>query len=262
MKRESFQGILLGIVIMCAVFAFITIAWAAFSESLNISGSAQVLKQTWDIKFVQTEDTKLSLDAYLTGNAASGTLAEAPSSSDSDCFKISSTGLTAGGKIGTFRQGNDEITYTWYIQNFGTFPATISTSSNIIIPVSGTDSKESGGNIAVTCANASGETYSWTGSNDLASAQAWCDTHIQAMLYVDTYANAASPATVLKGDTNFSKDVAAATSTSNDNTDILVVKLVVKMVPQYSSGTTPTISPATIDVTIPQITLDANQKTS
>ena len=42
------------------------------------------------------------------------------------------------------------------------------------------------------------------------------------MLYVDTYANAASPATVLKGDTNFSKDVAAATSTSGDNTDILV----------------------------------------
>ena len=264
MRKESFQGILLGIVIMCAVFAFITIAWAGFSSNLTIGGSAQVLKQTWKVKFADAVDSDISSDTYLTGTAASGTLAELPSGSDTDRFKIASTGLTASGKVGSFKTSNDEITYTWYIQNFGTFPATISTSDSDVIALSGAGSVASAGNIKVTCANASGETYSWTGSGDLASAQAWCDNHIQAKLYIDTYANAASPDVVENGASNFSKDVAAATSTTSDNTDVLVVKLVVKIIPADDGGSPaqPIVSPATIDVTIPQITLDANQKTS
>jgi hypothetical protein len=258
MRKESFQGILLGIVIMCAVFAFITIAWAGFSSTLTINGSATVEKQSWKVKFVETVDTELSSDAYLTPTTGSGFLGSVPTSSDTSRFKISSTGLSAGGTIGTFKAGDDEVAYTWYIQNFGTFPATISTATNEIIPVSSSGSVPSGGNIDVSCANASGETYSW-GSG---SAQDWCETHIKAMLYLDTYSNSASPATVIKGKTNFSKDALAATP--SDNTDVLVVKLVVKMVPADDGGSPaqPTVSPANIDVTIPTITFDAEQKLS
>ena len=48
-KDEKYQIILLGSVIICAIFTFVTIAWAAFTTTLKISGTATVKAQTWNV---------------------------------------------------------------------------------------------------------------------------------------------------------------------------------------------------------------------
>ena len=48
-KEEKYQIILLGSVIICAIFTFMTIAWAAFSTTLKISGTATIKAQTWNV---------------------------------------------------------------------------------------------------------------------------------------------------------------------------------------------------------------------
>ena len=253
MRRESFQGILLGIVIMCAVFAFITIAWATFNSTLTINGTATINKQSWKIQFTNTVDSTISSDTYLTGTKSG--LAELPGSSDTDRFKISSTALQAGGKIGSFNAADDEIVYTWYIQNYGTFDANITHSDTDIIA---TTTKPSGGNINVTCAVATGDTWTAGAAADMTTVQAWCDNHVKATLSVDLYANASDPALV--PNSSFTKAISKATTT--DYLDVLVVKLAVKVVPSPGSGENPITSPANIDVTIPDLVLNANQATS
>ena len=48
-KENKYQMILLGSVIICAIFTFVTIAWAAFSTTLQISGTATIKSQTWNV---------------------------------------------------------------------------------------------------------------------------------------------------------------------------------------------------------------------
>ncbi len=48
-KENKYQIILLGTVIICAIFTFVTIAWAAFSTTLKISGTATIKAQTWNV---------------------------------------------------------------------------------------------------------------------------------------------------------------------------------------------------------------------
>ena len=48
-KENKYQMILLGSVIICAIFTFVTIAWAAFSTTLKISGTATIKAQTWNV---------------------------------------------------------------------------------------------------------------------------------------------------------------------------------------------------------------------
>ena len=120
MKRESFQGILLGVVIMCAVFAFITIAWAAFSSTLTIGGTATINIQKWAVEFTDNPAAQWSGSTTLTGNVNS------TQATTSDATFALTANNVAGGKLGTLNVGGDEITYSWYIKNFGTFDAAIS----------------------------------------------------------------------------------------------------------------------------------------
>lgn len=48
-KHKKYQLILLSCVIVCAIFTFMTIAWAAFTTTLKISGTATVKAQTWNV---------------------------------------------------------------------------------------------------------------------------------------------------------------------------------------------------------------------
>ena len=105
------QYILLTTVVMCAVMTFISISWAAFSSTLNLSGSANVEAQSWDIDFTNTIGTKWTAAQTLTGVKTN--LVELPTSSDG-AFSLPADG-EASGFLGTLVMSEDKITYTWYV---------------------------------------------------------------------------------------------------------------------------------------------------
>jgi hypothetical protein len=53
--KKGYQAILLSAVMMCAVFTFVTIAWATFNTTLKIGGQATVKAQTWNVYFSSAE---------------------------------------------------------------------------------------------------------------------------------------------------------------------------------------------------------------
>ena len=230
MRKESFQGILLGIVIMCAVFAFITIAWAGFSSNLEIGGTATINAQEWDIDFTNTKDTKWTASQSLTGSSNAEVKSGTNASISSATLAIG-TDRTVSGIIGTFNQEGDEITYKWYIQNFGSFNSEIS--------VVGTNSKilsaadANGGNIELKCTEVQ-TTESDGDKND------WCATNMVATLTLTPQGTAGnvttpgSPVTVLAATT---ASLPSKTAASTDDTDIIEVKLVVKFIGSSSAVT-------------------------
>jgi hypothetical protein len=233
MKKESFQGILLGIVIMCAVFAFITIAWAAFSTNLTISGTAKINQQSWKVEFVSTKDTALAASAGATLTGTKTGSAELPSTGG---FGIDTSHISASGNIGTFNQKGDKITYTWYAQNFGTFDADISvTGTGLLSSVN-----SNGGNITLSC----------TKTGDSTNLNDWCSANMVAKLYV----GAVDSSSIITS--AYTSSLKKAT-TSND-TDVLEFKLEIEFV---GSGSVE-VSSDNVDVSISTITLAANQHTT
>lgn len=237
MKKESFQGILLGIVIMCAVFAFITIAWAAFSTNLTISGSAKINQQSWKVEFVSSKDTALAANtgATLTGTKTGS--AELPSSSG---FGIDTSHISASGNIGTFNQKGDKITYTWYAQNFGTFDADISVTGGLLASIN-----SNGGNISLSC----------TKTGDSTDLSTWCNTNMVAKLYVGAVS---SSSVINSGYTGSLKKATAST----DDTDVLEFKLEIEFVGSGTGASEVQVSNENVDVSISTITLAANQHTT
>ena len=51
MDRKKELGIIGGLIGLGAVIIVVTVAWAAFSTTLNINGSATVAKSSWNIQF-------------------------------------------------------------------------------------------------------------------------------------------------------------------------------------------------------------------
>ena len=173
MKRESFQGVLLGIVIMCAVFAFITVAWAGLSSTLSISGTATVAAQSWKIGF-GTANNAILAEATTLAPAASSA---APGSSPS--ISKTSFGLTTGSNptsqaIANFSAPGESVEYTWYTVNQGTFAAKATASQNILA-----SNTAAGSNVGLSCTSADTEKL----SND--NAQAFCNNYIKALLTIN-----------------------------------------------------------------------------
>ena len=166
MRKESFQGILLGIVIMCAVFAFITVAWAALSTTLTIDGYASVNAQKWKIGF----DDEITNDKAVLSSASTVTCAADPSSGGPECplTAPSLTGDTFGQSsgnamdLGTLINIDDSLTYTWYIVNEGSFDAYINSATGV---------NPSTGVIGITCTEDNGSGVYGTTSE----ATAFCD---------------------------------------------------------------------------------------
>ena len=255
MKRESFQGILLGIVIMCAVFAFITIAWAAFSSTLTIDGSATIKKQSWKIHFTDdvTKDYDAALTAfqakpgnsgasviYLTGNTNSSSAILPTVGANPDAFAITANN-TVGGDLGTLNMGGDEVTYTWYAQNFGTFDATASLTTDGGLFTSAPSGHTAGGNIQATCVDKDN-----SGNNS--TAQAFCDTNLTVTLKVN--------------DTNYNKSNFNLLAKDDSATTDQVKFTLTVAFKDTGSANNPSVSSQNIGVTIPTMVLTLNQGTT
>lgn len=242
MRRESFQGILLGIVIMCAVFAFITIAWATFNSTLTISGTAKINAVSWKVEFTDTINTAVSGATTLTGTVADGTSAVLPTSG---ALAIQSGGLTISGAVGELNREGDKITYKWYIQNFGNFNADI-TSSNLKAESTATPGR-SLGNVSLNCTSQGGT------ANDKNS---WCAENISAKLYVESYSATPTATNALNSSSNPLFSLPAADNASDN--DVKVMFLVVEYVGSSDSNTDE-VSGSEINVEIPTITFTATQ---
>ena len=51
MKQEKFNSLMVAIVAISAVFGFVSIVWASFSQTLTISSGATITASNWDIHF-------------------------------------------------------------------------------------------------------------------------------------------------------------------------------------------------------------------
>ena len=244
MRRESFQGILLGIVIMCAVFAFITIAWATFNSTLTIGGTAKINAVSWKIQFTNTKDTELSSATDLTGTVASGTSAVLPSSGG---LAIQSGGLSISGAVGELSKEGDKITYQWYIQNFGNFNANI-TSSNLKAENTGSTGR-SLGNVPLECTS--------VGAGSVANDKDdWCAANISAKLYVENYSASPTATNAIVSGSGTLFSVPAADNASDN--DVKVMFLVVEYVGSDSENGDE-VSSVEINVSIPTVTFTATQ---
>ncbi len=172
MKRESFQGVLLGIVIMCAVFAFITVAWAGLSSTLSISGTATVAAQSWKVGFGSTSSAVVGTDPATVSSSVtpSGTTGLAPAT-----VSLTATAFGSGSTaLASFTEPGQKVEYTWYTVNEGTFAAKVTAQQNFLETVNTT----TGSNVAITCTSADTTAY------PDASAQTFCATYIKALLTI------------------------------------------------------------------------------
>ena len=261
MRRESFQGILLGIVIMCAVFAFITIAWAAFSSTLTIGGQAQIKKTSWKVEFTSDyTGSAWTASESLTGASNASTNSTNASLTNAN-FAVTDA-LTVGGSggdmLGELQQEGDKITYTFYVRNYGDFDSTVALSSGLIS--SGTNAND----VSLTCKGLT------QGSSPLISdsdAQTWCNAHIRAQLFagpVGSSSGSTVGTNMVQVTSGFKYNLKAATP--SDNLDVIEVKLVIEFIDDGDSSTNYTNNNADVIVASINngsgITLNATQGTT
>ena len=135
-NKNVLIGGLLAIVLVMAV------GYAAFSTSLNITGSAGITS-SWNVAFDTTKTSGANVVA-TSGTASGGTI----SYSDGQHASISSTGLVKPG---------DSATYTLTILNTGSLPATLGalTITGTGCTVSGNECTTSSGHLKFTVSNPS-----------------------------------------------------------------------------------------------------------
>ena len=125
MGRRKAATISIVIALVLAVVS-IGVAFATFSATLNINGTAEVQASNWNIFFTSTNG----------GNAAGTSgVSITPTLSNDNSLTVTATG-TGTLKTdsftwdGTFKTPGDRITYTFYIRNAGSYAAKI-TSINV-----------------------------------------------------------------------------------------------------------------------------------
>lgn len=106
------QGLLGGSILILALVTAVGIVYAAYSQSLNINGTATVKSPTWKVKFANLGSVQ------LTGSA---TETKAPSINDNET-------IIGDYKVVITKPG-DSATYTFDIVNDGTLNATAKISS-------------------------------------------------------------------------------------------------------------------------------------
>ena len=111
MERRRTYGIMGGVVLTLALVAVISITYATFTRELKINGTGTVKKQTWDVHFKAD-----SINMTKTGTAVQVT---APTITTAN--GIASTAI--GDYSVQFSTPGDSISYTFIVENTGTFNA-------------------------------------------------------------------------------------------------------------------------------------------
>ena len=114
MKQEKFNSLMVAIVAISAVFGFVSIAWASFSQQLTISSGATIEASKWDVHF-GTVNPVTTTGTALTGNGTGQGTAPTP--------KNNSTKLS--GFAATLKTPGDSVSFTVPVENWGTYKAKI-----------------------------------------------------------------------------------------------------------------------------------------
>lgn len=105
--NNKVQNIVLGVLAVGLIG--ITVAYASLSQQLTINGTAKVAAATWDVHF-----------EGMSAGAATG-YATLPTTG-----KLTASGTSVSGNIGTLKAPGDTITYTFNVKNAGSINAKIS----------------------------------------------------------------------------------------------------------------------------------------
>ena len=117
MKQEKFNSLMVAIVAIAAVFGFVSIVWASFTQTLTISSyNATIQPSKWDVKFG-------TVSALTTSGTASGT---APTGSGTTTLSGFTVSLMTPG---------DSVSFTVPMENHGSYNAKI---TGITLPTIGT----------------------------------------------------------------------------------------------------------------------------
>ena len=109
MKQEKFNSLMVAIVAISAVFGFVSIVWASFSQTLTISSGATITASNWDIHFENVSGP------IATGTASIGTVPT-----------VEGNGTQLTGFSPTLKTPGDSVTFTVDVKNAGTYKAAIS----------------------------------------------------------------------------------------------------------------------------------------
>lgn len=108
MKQEKFNSLMVAIVAISAVFGFVSIVWASFSQTLTISNfNATVQHSKWEVKFGTVQAP------VITGTAT----ATAP-------HAVENSTKLEGFVVGLKTPG-DEVSFTVPVENHGTYKAAV-----------------------------------------------------------------------------------------------------------------------------------------
>ena len=109
------QIAIVGILTIAAVTVIITVAWATFNSTLSLEANVGVTVSKWDIEFTTNHDVNWNdvqvINGYTRGQATT----------NSNNPLVIDSKKTINGSVGNFVEVGDEITYNWYLVNFGTF---------------------------------------------------------------------------------------------------------------------------------------------
>lgn len=124
MERKRGTTVAIVIALIVAIVS-LGVAFAAFSTTLNINGTATVQATTWDIYFTGdgTDYTKPS----STGNLPAANIAPSGTATN-DTATINATTFTWAAN---FKSPGDKIVYTIYVKNAGDYNAQV---SNVVLP--------------------------------------------------------------------------------------------------------------------------------
>ena len=210
------QMAVVGILTIAAVTVIITVAWATFNSTLSLEDNVDVTVSKWDIEFTTNHDVNWNdvqvINGYTRGQATT----------NSNNPLIIDSKKTINGSVGNFVEVGDEITYNWYLVNFGTFNSNASITGLLDETI---NMNEGVKNVKLICTSKDTNKI----SND--QAQEICDNSIYARVDVLDTNNA--PVFVLTskyGNSSYRKVVLDIKYVENSNYDLSNIDIVINTI--------------------------------
>lgn len=210
------QIAIVGILTIAAVTVIITVAWATFNSTLSLEDNVDVTVSKWDIEFTTNHDVNWNdvqvINGYTRGQATT----------NSNNPLVIDSNKTINGSVGNFVEVGDEITYNWYLVNFGTFNSNASITGLLDETI---NMNEVVKNVKLICTSKDTNKI----SND--QAQEICDNSIYARVDVLDTNNA--PVFVLTskyGNSSYRKVVLDIKYVENSNYDLSNIDIVINTI--------------------------------